>query len=616
MRNRILKAAAQFLATGLTTWLLMSWLGGRQHFLYVWPLTAMQLAIVLKIWRDPASRYLQLAGGALGMWAACQLLGIPWWIAASMALVEMVEVWVAGAILSRTVATFDDLKRRSNVLRFSFISLLLPAAAMSFAAIPIAALTRHTYLATWQIVAPADALGLAIIVPALLFCISGEYRHFHKLKPHLIAAGPALVLFLGVAIAIFAQKTNPFLFMVFPPLILVVFVLGLEGAVFALPALTFVACLATANGSGPIWIRAELPLEQRIFILQLFLCTAAAVALSVGALLDERRRVGRQAEEAQSIYQTLIQHAEDMIILSSLDAKRRFVSPAVQKITGWTPEEFLAMGPIDVVHPADRDLARTVLESLTAGKMHHTFRFRVVCRDGSYRWVEAFLRGYRQAESSEIAGYVSTVRDISELKLTEESWLAERAAMAHQNNQLADLASRDELTGIPNRRAFNRVLDHEAARHGRTDKPLSLLMLDVDYFKKFNDRYGHPAGDVCLQRLAQALQGCVRRSSDMVARVGGEEFAVLLPATDEEGARKLAQKMIRAVQSLHIEHAESPLGRVSISIGISIWPAHYTTEPSHLIQQADRALYESKSRGRNCISIADDLASISLTGQE
>ena len=194
----------------------------------------------------------------------------------------------------------------------------------------------------------------------------------------------------------------------------------------------------------------------------------AAVGLSVGALLDERRRAGQAADEAQSIYQTLILNAEDMIVLSTLDGARRFVSPAVEEITGWSPAEYLAQGPRGTMHPEDRGHAQTIIDSLAAGKIHHAFRYRIRCKDGEFRWVEASIRGY--SDAGRVAGYVATIRDISAQKQTEESWLAERALLTQENLHLADLALRDELTGIPNRRAFNQVFDHEAARHARGGK--------------------------------------------------------------------------------------------------------------------------------------------------
>lgn len=604
-RSRIVLPLIQLVVSACVTWALMVWLGGRNHLLYVWPLGALQISFLIPSWQDAVSRYRQIAACSVGQIAALLALGVPFWIAFSLAAGQALEIWIIGFILSRGVRSFDDLKHRTQVMSFAVSALFVPAIVLAPVAFPVAILTHETPLTAWLTIMPSDALGYAVVFPALFFLLTGEYRTPRKLMPHLLRATPSLLLFAAASIAIFFQNSNPLLFLIFPPLILLIFALGLEGAVFALPAVTIVACVATAGGHGPIWIRSGHSPAHYTLLLQIFLCTVSGVALAVGALLDERRRVGRAAEEAQSIYQILIANAEDMIILSSLDDRRRYVSPAVRRLTGFTEEEFLALRNLESVHPADRDHARTVIASLAAGKLDHTFRYRIPCKDGSWRWVEGYVHGFLESNSQNVGGYVATVRDISTLKETEENWMAERAVLAQENQHLAHIANRDELTGIANRRAFNLVLQHETARHARSDKPIALLMVDVDWFKKYNDRYGHPAGDECLRLIAQALAGTVGRASDYVARLGGEEFAVLLPGTDAEGAHRVAEKMTETIRSLNIAHEDSPFGRVTVCIGISLWPSHYTTESAYLVQQADRALYEGKSRGRNTIVVCE-----------
>jgi diguanylate cyclase (GGDEF)-like protein len=200
-------------------------------------------------------------------------------------------------------------------------------------------------------------------------------------------------------------------------------------------------------------------------------------------------------------------------------------------------------------------------------------------------------------------GYVGTVHDISSRKETEDSWTAEKHALASEVEQLAHLAGRDELTGLPNRRTFNHSLAIEASRQSRSSESLSLLMIDVDSFKKFNDRYGHPSGDACLQRVARVFKERASRAADLPARVGREEFAVLLPQTDEAGAIKIANAILEGIRNLWLPHEDSPTGCLSVSIGLSTWLPHQTGESAKLIQQADRALYESKHTGRNRISV-------------
>ncbi|HKO12634.1 MAG TPA: diguanylate cyclase [Acidobacteriaceae bacterium] len=615
MNDRLLKAVAQFFAAGISTWIVMVWLNGLHSLLYVWPLTAIPVAILLGNWERRSERMLHLLSSCAGQAIAYSMVGFSPWLAAALSLNQALEVWVCGAMLSPAVTCFEDLKQRVNVLRLGIVALIAPVVFMTIASVPLAHLTHNQVFATWRILVPADILGLAIVVPALLFPASGEFRSLEKLRPHLTAAAPAIALFLAASIAIFLQTSEPFLFLLFPPLVLVIFSMGLEGAALAVPALTIISCAALAHQVGPLWLDTRLSFAHRVFLLQVFLATVTAVALSVGALLDERRRAGRSAEEGQSIFQTLIQNSEDMIVLYTLDGKQRFVSPAVHKMTGWSPRDFVSMQHLDTIHPDDRELGRSILSSLAAGKLNHTFRYRALCKDGEYRWVEAFIRGYRHTGSVNVAGYVSTIRDISAQKKTEDTLLAERAVLSQEKEQLADLASRDELTQVPNRRAFNAALKQEAIRHTRIGKPMALLMIDVDFFKLYNDRYGHQEGDKCLKTLAQTLQGCIGRVSDIIARVGGEEFAVLLPGTDEAGAVKVALDMLSRVRRLNMKHLDSPFGRVSVSIGIATWPSKFSTDTSFLIQQADRALYETKHKGRNNFTVQTDDPNVMNSGK-
>jgi diguanylate cyclase (GGDEF)-like protein len=160
------------------------------------------------------------------------------------------------------------------------------------------------------------------------------------------------------------------------------------------------------------------------------------------------------------------------------------------------------------------------------------------------------------------------------------------------------LASTDGLTGIANRRAFNERLRAEWARAGRSRKSLSLVILDLDFFKQYNDHYGHVMGDECLKQVARVLQDR-GRSADLVARIGGEEFSLLLPDTDIEGAMLVAETARSNVEGLRLEHAKSPVGVVTASFGVATATDLSTETARDLMQAADKALYEAKGSGRN-----------------
>ena len=168
------------------------------------------------------------------------------------------------------------------------------------------------------------------------------------------------------------------------------------------------------------------------------------------------------------------------------------------------------------------------------------------------------------------------------------------------NRELQRLSTLDGLTGIANRRQFDDYFDIEWKRALRDGKPLSLLLIDIDYFKRYNDSQGHIAGDDCLKRVANILQSAIHRPADLVARYGGEEFAVVLPDTVEDGARLIAQSIGDALKQEQIPHPKSDIGEhISVSIGVTSFIPEASCKPEKLIDTADKALYEAKHKGRD-----------------
>lgn len=174
------------------------------------------------------------------------------------------------------------------------------------------------------------------------------------------------------------------------------------------------------------------------------------------------------------------------------------------------------------------------------------------------------------------------------------------------NTVLNRLSLIDSLTSIPNRRCFDQALNQELRLCARNNSSLSLIIMDVDYFKLFNDSYGHKAGDDCLKQVAQKITSCLRRPSDLVARYGGEEFAAVLPDTDEEGARFIAEEVFEILEQAKIEHASSKTSDfVTVSQGIATYRSDMDLSALELIECADNALYSAKNSGRNCFVAYD-----------
>jgi diguanylate cyclase (GGDEF)-like protein len=172
------------------------------------------------------------------------------------------------------------------------------------------------------------------------------------------------------------------------------------------------------------------------------------------------------------------------------------------------------------------------------------------------------------------------------------------------NQELHRLASIDSLTQVFNRRSFDERVNQELWRLVREKAPLSLILIDIDRFKAYNDTYGHPAGDACLQKVAQAIGQAVQRPADLVARYGGEEFGILLPHTDSEGAVVVAERIRSQVRALDIEHVKSPINqRLTVSVGVTTLIPRLDSTAEYLIQQADWALYEAKNAGRDRVQV-------------
>ena len=174
------------------------------------------------------------------------------------------------------------------------------------------------------------------------------------------------------------------------------------------------------------------------------------------------------------------------------------------------------------------------------------------------------------------------------------------AQLQQANSELRRIANTDSLTQVANRRCFDETLKQEWQRLRREQLPLSLILCDIDCFKNYNDRYGHPAGDACLQQVAQVIVRCINRPADRVARYGGEEFAIILPNTDQEGAITIVEAIQTTLQSLQIPHAASVVAAyITLSFGIACLLPTLNSCCQNLISAADAALYQAKSAGRN-----------------
>lgn len=273
-------------------------------------------------------------------------------------------------------------------------------------------------------------------------------------------------------------------------------------------------------------------------------------------------------------------------------------SPRYYRLLGYTPEQLSASEEgLKYLFGDSYLLVRSALHAqLRERHGIAAVDTRLLTRDRGWRWFNISAKAEFDAQGgfSRITG---AIEDIHEQRVAEERLLEVQA-------ELSRLAYRDALTGLPNRRAFEEQLRREWDRARRVGQTLSLLALDLDWFKAYNDRYGHPAGDECLRMAAACFSQCLHRPADLVARVGGEEFFVLLPETDLAGARLVAEKIEQGLRQLGVPHEDSAYGVVTCSIGVHSSQPREGGTPEALVEGADGALYQSKRRGRARVSVA------------
>ncbi len=270
-------------------------------------------------------------------------------------------------------------------------------------------------------------------------------------------------------------------------------------------------------------------------------------------------------------------------------------------VSGYQPEVSSAIG---FYHPEDRALVTSAVTAAIETGTDFDFMARLCQPDGTLRHVRARGLVRRDAKGAPAAVFGAVV-DITQYREAE-------AALRHANARLDSLAHSDALTGLANRRRFDERLAEEWKRAARDRAPLSLVLIDLDRFKAFNDTYGHQAGDSCLRAMGAVLAGVARRPGDLAARYGGEEFALLLPATDQDGAVTLADAAREALVRLKIAHAGNVDcgGTVTASFGVATaYPAPDSRDPgwAELLADADLLLYEAKRSGRNRVVASTDL---------
>jgi diguanylate cyclase (GGDEF)-like protein/PAS domain S-box-containing protein len=297
-----------------------------------------------------------------------------------------------------------------------------------------------------------------------------------------------------------------------------------------------------------------------------------------------------------AVYKTLLESTKAIpwkIAWSTM--KFAYIGPQIEKLLGWTPESWVTVQDwAERIHPEDRERVVSFCVAQSQAGVDHEADYRALTRGGGYVWIRDVVHVVRD-ENLAVEALVGFMFDISERKRNEEQLLGLQA-------ELQDLSFKDALTGLANRRRFDHVMEREWAEAKANRQPLSLVMIDIDYFKQFNDHYGHLQGDACLKRVADLLFNASKGARDFLARFGGEEFALVLPDTSAEQARKIAWRCRDAIARARIAHADSSIGEnLTISLGAGTTIPQDDEEAMAFIELVDRRLYLAKQQGRDRI---------------
>ncbi|AOV06715.1 sensor domain-containing diguanylate cyclase [Sporosarcina ureilytica] len=309
--------------------------------------------------------------------------------------------------------------------------------------------------------------------------------------------------------------------------------------------------------------------------------------------ITDRKLLEIGVERKERLYRHIAENSTDFISLHTRDGAYTYVSPNYS-LLGYSSSELVGKSPHDFIHEDDiqkindlNDDPYTIGETKTS-----TYRFR--CKNGRYIWMESKYKFV--LSNDDVAGEMICVsRDVTKNK-------QKLIALEEEKQSLRKTVYTDSLTGVSNRRYFKRQFKKMYQQSLQDCTPFSLVIIDIDYFKQYNDTYGHQKGDECLSKVANALARGVREN-DTVCRIGGEEFCMIFPHTNKEKAISLAERICRKVEGLQIPHHNSAVSKfVTVSAGVSSTSGSFEyANEKELFRLADQALYSAKKDGRNCV---------------
>lgn len=505
----------------------------------------------------------------------------------SAAITSAVAIWSAWILRNEP----DWIKGRDDRLRpwllFVVSSGLIAPGVNALLGAPLATIagivpaTGNAWLmtaVTWFI---SDALSVVVVTTTLLRLGSVKLRHLPDWREMLTTLGViAVVAALFGAIAV--QDNILPIFLVASVLVVVLYVSGTTASLVCLALFVTASIVATILDDGPFIALASLSRFDPIVMCQIYALAIFCTVVLYAGLLGERLHHHKLQLANAHIYEMLAKRSGDIVFAADSYGKILFISPSIGEVLGVPLQTAEMRGWKNYVAKGDvKKIYKTAFRVIRTGKPV-SVDFRIIDAKGREKILEAIVQTSSAGKATIVIG---SMRDVTEQRRHERA--------------LSRLSETDPLTELPNRRAFDRYFRAEWNRSFAAKASMSILMIDVDYFKQFNDTFGHQSGDECLVVIGSAIRGALKREGEFCARFGGEEFVAILPNTDEAHARKVAARVLSAIADLNMAHTESPYGIVTVSIGVAASRPLCDELDLGLLEAADAALYLAKQRGRN-----------------
>lgn len=562
-----------------------------------WPANAVLAAFLLIELRDRHRYLLHIAvlsvvSFLFNLWASGMAAVATYFTISSLAE-AVFAAWMI-ARLSPAERLFDS---PGNIFRFALAAIVacMPSALL------IGTMVHIGFGIPWWAVAArwiaTHGSALLIITPLILIVNTTIHMiRADRLRSEALWRGTAMFALVAATTTIaFNQNSYAIAFLTVPALLVATFHMRAPGAAGSVVIMAAIASWYTVEGTGPFSLM-PVGVAERAYVLQLFISTMFLCALPLAAVLNQRDELAARTERHLASIRGIADRIGDVLFRIDEEDRWSYLNPAYEAVTGRSAADALQKSIFADLPERDHARVRQGLSRLRAGSIaQFGFNTQIVDAVGTTRHLEFNLHlGTFSGEGSDISGVFrdATARVLLDMQLRSSA------------NSARQDARTDQLTRLPNRRAFFEWLDQCVA----ADASVAVAVFDIDHFKRINDNYGHPAGDEVLRRIAAAASATLR-DGDLIARIGGEEFAVVLDNADPEAARKAAERVIAAIARQDIVLPGALTGmqddirlQVTVSMGLARLQASHSS--AGLVAAADRALYAAKDGGRNQLKLA------------